>query len=133
MANNFFGNLNPDLLATISNGLLTGKSTAEQFGNVVTGVGQYRKDQQYRNRTMELLGSENPELVQAVEAGLMTPGDAFTLHFKQKQETQKAQRPDRSFQTLPNGDYGFFDEGAGSWTLLAPRQRVVRRTRQSTA
>lgn len=122
MANGFLGNLNPELLATISNGLLSGKTAGEQFGNVVTGVGQYRKDQQYRNRTMELLGNDNPQLVQAVEAGLMSPGQAFTLHFQQQQSQKeaqlKAQTPKRQWVELGDGSYGWADANSGGFEPL---------------
>lgn len=121
MANGFLG-LDSDALMAISAGLLSGRSTQEQLGNAATGLIGARKDARQRNMTMDLLGNSNPQLVQAVQAGILSPADAVTMHFRQQQadrEAQlKAQRPNRKFQTLPDGTYGWADENAGTWTPL---------------
>lgn len=121
MANGFLG-LDSDALMAISAGLLSGRSTQEQLGNAATGLIGARKDARQRNMTMDLLGNSNPQLVQAVQAGILSPADAVTMHFRQQQadrEAQlKAQRPNRKFQTLPDGTYGWADENTGTWTPL---------------
>ncbi|GLR49893.1 hypothetical protein KYK30_30165 [Shinella yambaruensis] len=122
----FFDRLDPDLLLSISTGLLTGKTTQEQLGNAAMGFANYRKDARQRNRTLEILGKDSPQLVQAVEAGILTPSDAFSLHYKEALEAKKAQRPSRKFQTLPDGTFGWADENAGTWMPLgtAPKEKT---------
>ncbi|EYR84242.1 hypothetical protein SHLA_14c000240 [Shinella sp. DD12] len=114
----FLGGLDPDLLMSISASLISGRTPQEQLGGALTGLVDYRKEQRQKNRTLEILGKDSPQLVQAIEAGILTPGDAFNLHYKEAQEAKKAQRPSRKFQTLADGTYGWSDESAGTWTPL---------------
>lgn len=122
----FFDRLDPDLLLSISTGLLTGKTTQEQLGNAAMGLANYRKDSRQKNRTLEILGKDSPQLVQAVQAGILSPSDAFSLHYNEAQAAKKAQRPTRKFQTLPDGTFGWADENAGTWTALgtAPKEKT---------
>lgn len=122
----FLSGLNPDALLAISTGLLTGSNPQEQLSNAAMGFANYRKDARQRNRTLEILGKDNPQLVQAVEAGILTPSDAFSLHYKEAQEAKKAQRPSRKFMTLPDGTFGWADENAGTWMPLgtAPKEKT---------
>ena len=120
----FLGGLDPDLLLSISSSLITGRTPQEQLGGALTGLADYRKEQRQKNRTLEILGKDSPQLVQAIEAGILTPGDAFNLHYKEAQEAKKAQRPSRKFQTLPDGSYGWSDETAGTWTPLGTATKV---------
>lgn len=116
--NSFLGGIDRDLLLSMSTSLLTGSTPQEQLGGALTGLIDYRKEQRQKNRTLQMLGKNSPELVQAIEAGILTPGDAFNLHYKEQQEAKKAQRPSRKFQTLPDGTFGWSDEAAGTWTPL---------------
>ncbi|CAK7257701.1 MULTISPECIES: hypothetical protein [unclassified Shinella] len=113
MANGFLG-LDSDALMAISAGLLSGRSTQEQLGNAATGLIGARKEARQRNMTMEMLGNGNPQLVQAVQAGLLSPADAFTLHYKQqladKEAQLKAQRP--SYMAVGGR---VFNENTGDW------------------
>jgi hypothetical protein len=117
MANGFLGNFNPDALLAISTGLLTGSNPQEQLGNAAMGFAQVRKDQRQRNATVDWLQKNSPDLLPLLDAG-MSPGELLTAAYKQKQDQLKAQAPSRKFQTLPNGEYGYFDENAGAWTPL---------------
>jgi hypothetical protein len=125
-AGGFLSGLNPDVLMAIGTGLLTGKTPQDQIGGALTNFAQVRKDQRQRNLTLEILGKDSPQLVRAVEAGVLTPSDAFSLHYKEAQEAKKAQRPSRKFQTLPDGTFGWADENAGTWTPLgtAPKAKT---------
>lgn len=123
----FFDRLDPDLLLSISTGLLTGKTTQEQLGNAALGLAQHRKDQRQRNKTLEILGRDNPDLVKAVNAGLLTPASAFEMAYKERRESLKAQKPSRKFVTLPNGAYGFVDETNQTFTPMGNAQKAESR------
>lgn len=123
----FFDRLDPDLLLSISTGLLTGKTTQEQLGNAALGLAQHRKDQRQRNKTLEILGKDNPDLVKAVNAGLLTPASAFEMAYKERRESLKAQKPSRKFVTLPNGQFGFVDETNETFTSMGNAQKAESR------
>lgn len=110
-------NLNPEMLAAISQGLLGGRNTQEQLGGAMGGVLGYRQGQQARNKTMEFL-AQNPEIKQMVEAGVLSPADGLKAHLQQVAETRKAQQPNRKFQTLDDGTYGWSDETSATWTPI---------------
>lgn len=118
MANSFLGNFNPDALLAISTGLLTGRNPQEQLGNALTGFAQQRQDARVKNRTLEMLQGKSPELAQAIEAGIVSPGEGYKLYAAEQSERRKAQLPNRKFQTLPDGTFGWSDESAGTWTPL---------------
>lgn len=126
MANNFLGNLNPEALMAISSGLLGGRTPAEQIGGALGGFAQVRQQQRQKNTTMDWLQKNSPELLPMLEAG-MSPSDLLAMSYKQKREAEqarlKAQQPNRKFQTLDNGEYGYFDENAGSWTPLGTAKK----------
>lgn len=114
---------NSDLLLALGGGLLGGRNAQEQLAGGIGGIATFQKDKKQKNKTIELLQAQSPELVQAIEAGILSPADAFTLNYKERAERAKAQLPNRKFQTLPDGTYGWSDENAGSWTPIgkAPR------------
>lgn len=112
--NGFLGNFNPDALLAISTGLLTGSNPQEQLGNAAMGFANYRKDARQRNMTMEMLGNNNPQLVQAVQAGLLSPADAFTLHYKQQQAEKEAQAKAQRPSYMAVGGK-LFNENTGEW------------------
>lgn len=118
-------NLNPEMLSAISQGLLSGRTGSEQLGNAMTGALQAKQGMQQRNKTLEFL-AQSPEISQMVEAGVLSPQDGLKAFLTQQAETRKAQLPNRKFQTLPDGTYGFADENAGTFTPMgkAPKAGV---------
>lgn len=110
-------NLNPEMLAAVSQGLLSGRTGSEQLGNAMTGALQARQGMQQRNKTVEFL-AQSPEISQMVEAGVLSPQDGLKAYLAQQAETRKAQAPNRKFQTLTDGTYGFADETAGTFTPM---------------
>jgi hypothetical protein len=66
---------------------------------------------------MDWLQKNSPDLLPLLDAG-MSPSELVNAAYKRQQDQLKAQAPSRKFQTLPNGDYGYFDENAGAWTPL---------------
>ncbi|WP_439625935.1 hypothetical protein [Shinella sp.] len=122
--NSFLGGLNPDMLMAISQGLLTGKTPQEQLSGAIVGaynsrVAQREQAKYYEkeNRTRAWLKEKHPDLLPMMDAGV-SPRDLMAFVYKRQEEQQKAQAPSRKFQALPNGDYGYFDDKAGSWTPL---------------
>lgn len=126
-------------------GLLGGRTASEQAAGGFQGFGNAMQ----ANKTIKFLEAANPELAQAVKSGAISGGDAYKMFYQQKLEAQKPMRPievngrlvdpktyqvvadfstapppKRSFQTLPNGQYGFADETAGTFSPLgtAPKQ-----------
>ena len=123
-ANVFLGGMNPDMLMAISAGLLTGKTPQEQISNALVGAYNSRVSQREwnkfharENRTKAWLQEKHPDLLPMLDAGI-SPGEVVSFAHKRQQEQLKAQGPSRKFQTLPNGEFGYFDENAGSWTSL---------------
>lgn len=113
---------NSDLLLAMGGGLLGGRTAQEQSAGLATNVGTYLKDRKQRNATTEWLKANSPDLVPMLEAG-MSPADLLTLAYKQKQDTLKAQQPNRKFQKLDDGTYGWADESTGSWTPLGKAEK----------
>jgi len=110
-------NLNPEMLAAVSQGLLSGQTGSQQLGNAMSGALQARQGAQQRNKTMEFL-AQSPEISQMVQAGVLSPQDGLKAYLQQQEETRKAQLPNRKFQTLADGTYGFADENAGTFTPM---------------
>lgn len=121
MANGFLGNFNPDALLAISTGLLTGQNPQEQLGNAALGYANYRKDSRQRNRTLEWLQKNSPDLIPLLDAG-MSPGDLVNAAYKRQQDERKAtleaQRPQRQWVQLPDGQYGWADKTSGDFVPL---------------
>lgn len=118
-------NINPQMLAAFGRGLSSGTSPMEQIANGLNSVGDARAVQGQRNKTLEFL-SQSPEISQMVQAGVLSPGDGLKAILQQQNETRKAQMPNRKFQTLADGTYGFADETSGTFTPLgmAPKAGV---------
>lgn len=110
-------------LGELSNGLLSGANAQQQVAGGMAGLTQAVRTKQQRNKTVQFLQNNSPELAAAVENGLMSGGDAYTFYLKQKAEAQK---PARSFQQLADGSYGTYDERAGTFQKLgiAPKPRA---------
>ena len=101
---------NSDTLLAAGAGLLGGQTAQQQVAGLAQGVSGQRQ----RNKTIEFLRQQNPELAAAVESGALSGGDAYKLFYAAK---TKADRP-LSFQTLPDGTYGFADPDTGTFKPL---------------
>ncbi|WP_152971108.1 hypothetical protein [Rhizobium ecuadorense] len=66
-------------------GLLGGSNPQEQVAGLAQGVAGVRQ----RNKTLEFLRTQNPDLAAAVESGALSGGDAYKLFYQQKLEAQK--------------------------------------------
>ncbi|MBY3073396.1 hypothetical protein HFO71_24075 [Rhizobium laguerreae] len=109
MGNWFAGNDTPynksNTLLGVGLGLLSGKTAQDQVGQAASNFANERQMGRTYNKTLQFLQASNPQLAQAVEAGALSPADAYKLHITSQ---AKADRP-RTFHTLPDGTYGFAD------------------------
>lgn len=114
MAFQDFLNKNGNTMMQLGLGLLSGKNSQEQAAlgaqGLVSGI--------QTNRTTAWLKKTNPALAEAVENGVLTPGDAYKFHVAEEAAARKAKLPNRKFQTLPDGTFGWSDDTAGTWTPL---------------
>jgi hypothetical protein len=142
----FFQN-NSDNFLSVGLGLLSGKTPQEQVGQAASNFANERT----LNKTAQYIKSVSPELGAAIENKLISPADAYKMYYQQKLEAQKPKKPievngrlvdpdtykviadfsdqgkpTRSFQTLPNGDYGFADPATGTFVPLgsAPKPQT---------
>lgn len=76
---------NSDTLLAAGAGLLGGQTAPQQVAGLAQGVAGARQ----KNKTLEFLRQQSPELAAAVEAGSLTGGDAYKLFYQQKLEAQK--------------------------------------------
>lgn len=76
---------NSDMLLQAGAGLLGGTTPQQQVAGLAQGVAGVRQ----RNKTLEFLRQQNPELAAAVESGALSGGDAYKLFYQQKLEAQK--------------------------------------------
>lgn len=88
-----------DLLLGLGSGLVSGGTVGEQFGgafnNAAAVMGAQRQaaeEKAKQNLTLQFLKSANPQYAAAVEAGAMSPAEAYRLHI----EDQKAQKPQQT-------------------------------------
>jgi hypothetical protein len=118
MGNWFAGNDTPynksNTLLGVGLGLLSGKTAQDQVGQAASNFANERQMGRTYNKTLQFLQAANPQLAQAVEAGALSPADAYKLHITTQ---AKADRP-RTFQTLPDGTYGFADPDTGTFNPL---------------
>jgi len=80
---------NSESLLQLGAGLLGGRTAQEQIAGGVGGFADARLQAKQRNRTLEFLRQQNPDLAAAVESGAMSGGDAYKLFYQQKLEAQK--------------------------------------------
>jgi hypothetical protein len=80
---------NSSALLAASAGLLGGKTANEQASMGLQGFAGAREAAQQKNKTLAFLKQMNPELAQAVEAGALSPLDAYKTHL----EAQKPKKP----------------------------------------
>jgi hypothetical protein len=125
-------NQDPAFWAAVGAGLTSGNTVGGQVGGLAQALAQYQTLQQgkikeaqdksiatdAKNKTLAYLKTAAPEYAAAVEAGALTANDALSMHIK-------AAEPKRSFQTLPNGDYGFVDERSGKFQTLGNAAKPI--------
>lgn len=96
---------NSDALLGAGFGLLSGKNAQEQVAGGIGSFAQTRQATNQRNKTLEFLRKTNPELAQAVEAGALSPLDAYKTHIE-------AQKPKNNFTTVGKNLYNY---ETGEW------------------
>ncbi|MBB5663261.1 hypothetical protein GGE68_001437 [Rhizobium leguminosarum] len=96
---------NSDMLLQAGAGLLGGSTPQEQVAGLAQGVAGVRQ----RNKTLEFLRTQNPDLAAAVESGALSGGDAYKLFYQQKLEAQK---PKNNFMSAGGSLY---DTSTGQW------------------
>lgn len=101
--------LAPEMALPMAAGLLSGRTNAEGFGNMFAAAGQAGQ----RNKTMEYLRKNDPEVAELVGAGLDIK-DAYAIH----QQRVKAQKPERP-NYINAGDGQLFNDQTGEW-ISAP-------------
>lgn len=99
----------PELLTSIGAGLLSGNTWNQQLANAGLGASTAIQQQkqladasQVKSKTLQMLQAQNPELAKAVDAGIISPQDAYSMHLKQQQEAAKAAKPEYGFQVVNN-------------------------------
>lgn len=114
---------NSSNLLGVGLGLLSGKNPTEQAAQAATNLYNNRQDSRTYNKTLQFLKQNNPDLAAAVESGALGPGDAYKLFYQQKTQAQKPQR-NFSFQTLPDGTYGNYDNESGVFSPLGKAEKA---------
>lgn len=122
-------------------GLLSGRNPQEQFA---MGAQGFMQGQQANKTAQWVAQNAPPEVAQAVQAGVITPADAFKALTEAK--TKKAplqingklvdpdtyqvvadfsepKAPAYSFQTLPDGTYGNYDKTTGQFNPLGKAEK----------
>jgi hypothetical protein len=96
---------NSDMLLQAGAGLLGGATAPQQVAGLAQGVAGVRQ----KNKTLEFLRQQNPELAAAVESGALSGGDAYKMFYQQKLESEK---PKNSFLSAGGSLY---DTENGQW------------------
>ena len=89
MAINDWLSNNSNVLLGLSAGLLGGATPNEQLGQGLQNAASVATGNKRRNKTLEFLQQMNPQLAAAVEAGALSPLDAYKTHV----ESQKPKKP----------------------------------------
>lgn len=97
---------NSNALLAASAGLLGGRTANEQASMGLQGFAGARQAAQSQNKTIAFLKQINPELAQAVEAGALSPLDAYKSHLE-------AQKPKKS--NLVNAGGSLYNADTGEW------------------
>jgi len=92
MVNDFLRN-NSNAFLQMGAGLLGGRTAPEQVSMGLQGFAGARQQQQQTNKTVQWLQQAEPELAQAVQQGIMAPGDAFKLAYERKLQAQAPVKP----------------------------------------
>lgn len=91
-------------------GLLGGRTGNEQAAMGLQGFAQARQQQQQMNKTVQWLQQSEPELAQAVQQGIMAPGDAFKLAYERKLQAQQPKKPN-----LMGAGGSIYNADTGEW------------------
>ncbi|NNH59446.1 hypothetical protein HLI01_22180 [Rhizobium laguerreae] len=89
---------NSDTLLAAGAGLLGGQTAPQQVAGLAQGVAGARQ----KNKTLEFLRQQNPDLAAAVESGALSGGDAYKLFYQQKLEAEK---PKNNYLTVGKNIY----------------------------
>jgi hypothetical protein len=106
MAFNDWLGQNSGALLQASAGLLGGRTGSEQAGMGLAGFGNAMAETKQKNKTLDFLRQMNPQLAQAVEAGTISPLDAYKTHL----ESQKPQKPN-----FVNAGGSLYNPDTGEW------------------
>lgn len=106
MAINDWLSNNSNVLLGLSAGLLGGATPNEQLGQGLQNAASVATGNKRRNKTLEFLQQMNPQLAAAVEAGALSPLDAYKTHV----EAQKPQKPN-----LMNAGGSLYNADTGEW------------------
>jgi hypothetical protein len=88
-----FSRNNSDALTQMGLGLLSGQTGPQQASMGLKGFTDARMSARQRNATLAMLQSEAPQLAAAIEQRLMSPKEAFSIHYQQKVQAEKPQKP----------------------------------------
>lgn len=109
----------PELLTSIGAGLLSGNTWNQQLANAGLGASTALEAQklkadasQVKSKTLQMLQAQNPDLANAVAAGIMSPQDAYSAHLKSLQEAKDAAKPKYQLQNI-NGRLVRVDVNSG--------------------
>lgn len=97
---------NSGALLQASAGLLGGRTANEQASMGLQGFGNSIAETKKKNKTMEFLQQMNPELAAAVEAGALSPLDAYKTHV----QAQQPKKPN-----LMNAGGSLYNADTGEW------------------
>ena len=114
MVNDFLRN-NSNALLQMGAGLLGGRTAPEQVSMGIQGFAGARQQQSQMNQTVQWLQQNEPELAQAVQSGMVAPGDAFNLAYKRKLEAQQPKKPN-----LMGAGGAIYNADTGEWLTPPP-------------
>ncbi len=106
----------PETRLAMGAAMMQGQTLGDQLGGAFGVLGQMRAANSKRNKTLEWLKRENPDLAQAVEAGAMDPMDAASTAYKMKLEAQAPRKP--NFESVGGNLYNV---DTGQW-ITPPQQ-----------
>lgn len=103
---------NSQALLGLSAGLLGGRNPQEQVAGGMKGL----TDAMQNNRTYAMLSEKDPELAEAMKAGAITGAQAFNAYYQKRTAAEKP--GSLSFETLPDGTFGTFNDKTGAFDKL---------------
>lgn len=119
----------------LGSSLLGGQNVQQQLGGIGPAIAPMmaqqatnKQNEAVKNRTLEMLKVQSPELAQMVETGALTPSEAARQYLQQRAAAEKAKQPSLQFQTLPDGTYGNWNQKTGQFEVIGTYQRPVEPT-----
>lgn len=109
---------NSDTLLQTGIGLIGGRTANEQATMGLQGFQAGRKE----NRTAKWLLERDPELAQQVMTGMISGREALSSYNERRTQAEKPAT--LSFQTLPDGTYGFANPKEGTFNPLGQAQKT---------